>query len=57
MLRVMFRFRVRLGLGLGLGFRLGLEINNLYGFHEMLLCETHMCFSEMIHFFWRYVTV
>ena len=42
---------------LGFGLGLGLEKKNMYEFHEMLLCETHMCFSEMICCCWRYVKV
>ena len=45
----MVRFRLSL--------RLRLEKKNMYEFHEMLLCETNMCFSEMIRCFWRYVKV
>ena len=52
-----------LGLRLGLGFRVRVrvtvrvKIKNVYEFHEMLLCETHMCYSEMIRCCWRYVKV
>ena len=46
-----------LGLVLGLWLVLGLEKNNMYEFHEALLCETHMCFSELIHWRWIYVNV
>ena len=29
----------------------------IYEFHEILLCEMHMCFSDMIHCCWRYVKI
>ena len=48
-------FVLVLGLGLGLG--LGLEKKKMYEFHEMVLCEMHMCLSEMIRWCWIYVKV
>ena len=54
-LRVMVRVRIRVMVSdRGM---LVLEKKNIYEFHEILLCETHMCFSGMIRCCWTYVTV
>ena len=52
--RVRLRVRVRVRVNVSVSVRVRVRKKYVYGFHEMLMCEMHMCFSEMIHCCWRY---
>ena len=55
--RLWVRVRLRVRVTVRVSVSVRLRKNNMYEFHEMLLWETHMCFSEMIHCCWSYVKV